>query len=111
MAPRPTRIKKRELLAWALAAIATIAALSTAALYFSPCARVFRVISEGKVLLWFEAGVPKTLFGTRVLTLTEFRNHYAVTADGQRFLINSTIEETSATPFSVVVNWTADLKR
>ncbi|MCA1600958.1 MAG: hypothetical protein LC776_04715, partial [Acidobacteria bacterium] len=58
----------------------------------------------------FEAGVPKTLFGTRVLTLTDFRNHYAVTADGQRFLINSTIEETSATPISIVVNWTADLK-
>ncbi len=58
----------------------------------------------------FEAGVPKTLFSTRVLTLTEFRNHYAVTADGQRFLINSMIEEISATPISVVVNWTADLK-
>ena len=27
----------------------------------------------------FEAGVPKTLFATRVLTLTGFRNHYAVT--------------------------------
>jgi eukaryotic-like serine/threonine-protein kinase len=58
----------------------------------------------------FEAGVPKTLFGTRVLTLTSERT-YAVTADGQRFLINSTLEETSATPISVVVNWTADLKR
>jgi Tol biopolymer transport system component len=59
----------------------------------------------------FEAGVPETLFGTRVLSLTDFRNHYAVTANGQRFLINSTIEETNATPINVVVNWTADLKR
>ncbi|MFN2516925.1 MAG: TolB family protein, partial [Pyrinomonadaceae bacterium] len=59
----------------------------------------------------FEAGVPKALFGTRVLTLTEFRNHYVVNANGQRFLINSTIEETETTPISVVVNWTADLKR
>ncbi|MBA2525783.1 MAG: serine/threonine-protein kinase [Pyrinomonadaceae bacterium] len=59
----------------------------------------------------FEAGVPKALFGTRVLTLTDnFRNHYAVTADGQRFLINSNVEETSIAPISVVVNWTADLK-
>jgi serine/threonine protein kinase/Tol biopolymer transport system component len=58
----------------------------------------------------FEAGVPKTLFLTRVITLTSFRNHYAVTADGQRFLINSRPEE-SATPISIVVNWTADLKR
>jgi serine/threonine protein kinase/Tol biopolymer transport system component len=58
----------------------------------------------------FEAGVPTALFGTRVLTLANFRNHIAVTADGQRFLINSTIEETSA-PINVVVNWAADLKR
>jgi hypothetical protein len=34
-----------------------------------------------------------------------------VTADGQRFLINAGLEETGFTPFSVVVNWTADLKR
>lgn len=33
------------------------------------------------------------------------------TSDGQRFLINSTLEETSTIPISVVVNWTADLKR
>lgn len=59
----------------------------------------------------FEAGAPKALFGTRVLTLTVFRNHYAVSADGQRFLINSTIEETSPTPISVVMNWTRELKR
>ena len=59
----------------------------------------------------FDARVPKALFGTRVLNLTEFRNHYAPTSDGQRFLINSTLEETSTTPISVVVNWTAGLKR
>lgn len=66
---------------------------------------------EVKLGTTFEAGVPKALFGTRVMTLTDLRNHYTVTADGQRFLINSTIEEISATPISVVVNWTADLKR
>ncbi|MGI9069039.1 MAG: protein kinase domain-containing protein [Pyrinomonadaceae bacterium] len=64
-----------------------------------------------KLGVTFEAGVPKALFGTSVLSLTDFRSHYAVTADGQRFLINSTIEETNATPISVVVNWAADLKR
>jgi hypothetical protein len=36
--------------------------------------------------------------------LTEFRNHYAVTADGRRFLINSLFEETNATPIIVSVN-------
>lgn len=59
----------------------------------------------------FEARVPKTLFGTRVMTLTEFRNHYVPTSDGQRFLINSMIDETSSTSINVVVNWTAGLKR
>jgi eukaryotic-like serine/threonine-protein kinase len=59
----------------------------------------------------FEAGAPEPLFVTRVLTMTDFRNHYVVTADAQRFLINSTIEEASDTPISVVVNWAADLKR
>ena len=59
----------------------------------------------------FEAGVPKALFETRVTVLTTFRNHYTVTGDGQRFLINSGLEETNFTPISVVVNWTADLKR
>ena len=43
----------------------------------------------------FEAGAPKTLFETRVLSLTDFRNHYAVSADGQRFLINSNSETTA----------------
>jgi serine/threonine protein kinase len=57
----------------------------------------------------FEASIPKPLFQTRVLSLTDFGNHYAVSADGQRFLINSTIE-TNASPISVVVNWTANLK-
>jgi len=59
----------------------------------------------------FEASAPKTLFDTRVLNLTDSRTQYAVTADGQRFLILSMIEETSATPISIVVNWTAGLKR
>ena len=59
----------------------------------------------------FEASVPKALFETRVLVLTTFRNHYVVTADGQRFLINSGLEESNYAPISVVVNWTEDLKR
>jgi len=58
----------------------------------------------------FEADAPKTLFETRVLVLTSFRNHYAVTADGQRFLVVTTLEETNITPISVIVNWTNDLK-
>ena len=58
----------------------------------------------------FKAGIPKTLFATRNLNLTEVRTQYAATADGQRFLINSNAEETNTTPISVVVNWTVGLK-
>lgn len=66
---------------------------------------------EVKLGATFEASVPKPLFGTRVISSTEFRNHYVPTSDGQRFLINSTLEETTSTPINIVVNWTSDLKR
>ncbi|MGH9955584.1 MAG: protein kinase domain-containing protein [Pyrinomonadaceae bacterium] len=59
----------------------------------------------------FEASVPKGLFVTRVIALADFRNQYEPTADGQRFLINSTLESAEAAPISVVVNWMADLKK
>jgi eukaryotic-like serine/threonine-protein kinase len=59
----------------------------------------------------FEASVPKTLFDTRVLTTSDFRNHYVVTADGQRFLINSFTEERGTIPINVVKNWSTLLKR
>lgn len=58
----------------------------------------------------FEAGVPKPLFETNIFLMTNFRNHYVVSRDGQRFLINSRNEETSL-PVTVVLNWTADLKK
>jgi hypothetical protein len=59
----------------------------------------------------FQVGVPKPLFDTRVLTVTDFRNHYVVTRDGQRFLINSITEERGSTPIDVIKNWTTLLKR
>ena len=76
--------------------------------YLAPDKKLMAV--DTKLGTVFEAGVPKALFETRILVLTTFRNHYVVTGDGQRFLINSGLEETS-TPISVVVNWTEDLKR
>lgn len=59
----------------------------------------------------FQVGVPKPLFDTRVLTITDFRNHYVVTSDGQRFLINSITQERGTTPIDLVKNWTTLLKR
>jgi Tol biopolymer transport system component len=55
----------------------------------------------------FVAGAVTPLFQTRVPTGGGY--HYDVSADGQRFLVNS-LRETDSTPFTVVVNWIAGLK-
>jgi Tol biopolymer transport system component len=52
----------------------------------------------------FEAGVPKLLFEIR-------GSAWDVSADGKRFLIAVPVEERNAPPVTVVLNWTADLKR
>jgi hypothetical protein len=60
----------------------------------------------------FEPGLPKGLFQTRVPALTVYdRNLYAVTKDGQRFLINTVVDEAVSSPVTLVLNWTAGLKR
>jgi serine/threonine protein kinase len=56
----------------------------------------------------FEIGAVKPLFQMR----SAGTGHaYAVTADGQRFLVNTAPEEASAAPITVVVNWTAGLSQ
>ncbi len=60
----------------------------------------------------FEFETPKALFKTRMLTgLLQSGIEYDVTADGQRFLIGTMVGEANATPVSVILNWTAGLKR
>ena len=36
---------------------------------------------------------------------------YDVTADGQRFLVNTSVEQKVSSPITVVLNWTAGLKK
>jgi hypothetical protein len=36
---------------------------------------------------------------------------FDVTADGQRFLISASVEQNASSPITLVLNWTADLKR
>ncbi len=60
----------------------------------------------------FEAGVPRMLFQTSADPL--FPNlgiPYDVTADGQRFLVNVAMDESRASPITIITNWTAGLKR
>jgi len=52
----------------------------------------------------FEVGAVKPLFQTR---RAGPRSQYDVTADGQRFLINTAPEQAASAPITVVVNWTA----
>jgi serine/threonine protein kinase/Tol biopolymer transport system component len=58
----------------------------------------------------FETSAPKPLFATQVNGYTA-PNRYVVTADGQRFLVNSPAGEVNQTPITVVLNWTSSLKR
>lgn len=56
----------------------------------------------------FEVGAVKPLFQTRA---TATRYSYDVSADGQRFLINTTPEQAASAPITIVVNWTVGLKK
>ncbi len=58
----------------------------------------------------FEPAAPRPLFPTRVSGYSS-PNRYVVTGDGQRFLVNSPAAEVSHTPITIVLNWTANLKR
>ncbi|MBK5291990.1 MAG: protein kinase [Acidobacteriia bacterium] len=53
----------------------------------------------------FEPGTPKELFTSRIDPGGFTVHNYAVTGDGQRFLINSTVADTKQDPITVVVNW------
>jgi len=55
----------------------------------------------------FEVGAPISLFEFRAGTLEALFAPYAVTGDGQRFLINAVVETEPNEPLTVVVNWAA----
>ena len=79
---------------------------------------LFYVSPDKKIMLvtinadsTFEPSIPKVLFQTQITANIESRNHYVVTADGQRFLVNTPLKEIATAPINVVVNWTASLKK
>ena len=62
----------------------------------------------------FKAGKPKALPVPSAAGLAMVRSHqYDVSADGQRFLMRSARQEGSeaSPPITVVLNWTAGLKK
>jgi serine/threonine protein kinase/Tol biopolymer transport system component len=61
----------------------------------------------------FVAGTARPLFQTRrrehIASADLFS--YDVSADGQRFLVNTDVGEVTSSPLTVVLNWTAELKK
>ena len=58
----------------------------------------------------FEVGVPKLLFKAPLTATAYYGYRWAVSRDGQRFLINTPAGEATADRFIVVTNWTAGLR-
>lgn len=56
----------------------------------------------------FEVGAVRPLFDTGA---TGPFSSYDVSSDGQRFLVNTPAEEATSAPITLVVNWTALLKK
>jgi eukaryotic-like serine/threonine-protein kinase len=57
-------------------------------------------------------GAPQQLFQTRVpRNANVFRTHYVPSRDGQRFLINTLVADLPPVSITVVLNWTAGLKK
>jgi Tol biopolymer transport system component len=53
-----------------------------------------------------QTGAPHVLFNTGITaSFVDRRNQYVVTRDGQRFLVNSSVEDENSAPITVVLNW------
>jgi hypothetical protein len=58
-----------------------------------------------------EIGTPAPLFATHLAPSNNAQQQYAVCPDGQRFLMNVVLDESSAPPITIVQNWTAGVRR
>ncbi len=58
----------------------------------------------------FEAGVPKKLFNQRINGAGQIQHRYAVSTDGQRFLVNIPLSDQSTSSTLVTLNWDAAIK-
>ncbi len=61
----------------------------------------------------FQSGTPVTLFQTRRRQPVSSQDiaSYGVSADGQRFLIATKVDEANTTPLSITLNWPAELEK
>jgi eukaryotic-like serine/threonine-protein kinase len=75
--------------------------------YLSPDNKLMVAAVNGKGPS-IEVGAVRPLFQTNSIGSA---STYAVSADGQRFLINTVPEQAASAPIAVVLNWTAGLKK
>jgi dipeptidyl aminopeptidase/acylaminoacyl peptidase len=59
------------------------------------------------------AGVPRPLFQMRTVPVppTQARRQYAVSSQGDRFLVNTVVEPAVPTPVTIMLNWPAALRK
>ena len=76
--------------------------------YLTPDNRLMAASVNGKGA-GIEVGGVKPLFATRIVFAGGYQ--YDVSADGQRFLIDTAPEQATSSPITVVLNWTAGLKK
>jgi eukaryotic-like serine/threonine-protein kinase len=76
--------------------------------YYAPDGKLMSVAVKSGA--GFETGAPAALFGFRSASIVTVAP-YAASADGQRFLLNTVVDESGNAPLTVVLNWTAGLKQ
>jgi Tol biopolymer transport system component len=79
--------------------------------YLTPGGAMMSV--DVKTATGFESRSPVTLFQThprQPISAMDFFT-YDVTADGQKFLVNTKVDTVNSAPLSVILNWSADLEK
>jgi serine/threonine protein kinase/Tol biopolymer transport system component len=77
--------------------------------YLAPDNRLMAALVNGESSA-FQVGVVRALFETRPRPGVN-ASPYDASADGQRFLVNTLMQEATSAPITLVVNWTAALKK
>jgi len=81
---------------------------------------LFFLSGEGKMMAvavktgsTFEAGPPVALFQTHTAQPISTQDvfSYDVSGDGQKFLINTRVDEPNAAPLSIILNWASEMER
>ena len=78
--------------------------------YISTDKKVMAVEVKGEGTT-FQRGTPNALFDRRIPSFNTPLAQFAVSADDKRFIVANPVVDNTSVPITVVLNWTADLKR